>query len=81
MTDILNIPGMLTPAKCRAARGLLNWSQQKLAEEAGVGVVTVRQFEGQAAQPRRATMDVLVRAFESAGIRFTEHGVELPPSA
>ncbi|MEN2980967.1 helix-turn-helix transcriptional regulator [Tistrella bauzanensis] len=72
---------MLTPAKCRAARALLDWSQQKLAEEAGVGSVTVRQFEGHAAKPRRATMEVLVRAFVNAGIRFTAHGVELPPQA
>jgi len=61
---------MFTPAQCRAARGLLDWSQQKLAEAAGVGVVTVRQLEGGGSQPRKATLDVLRRALEAAGVEF-----------
>jgi transcriptional regulator with XRE-family HTH domain len=61
---------MMTPAQCRAARGLIDWSQQQLAEAARVGVVTVRQFEGGAAEPRRVTMDALGRALESAGVEF-----------
>src|SRR5262249_31122408 len=32
---------MLTPAQCRAARGLLDWTQQTLANEAQVGIVTI----------------------------------------
>jgi transcriptional regulator with XRE-family HTH domain len=59
-----------SPAQCRAARGLLDWSQQQLADAARVGVVTVRQFEGGASQPRNATLDVLQRALESAGVEF-----------
>ncbi|PSJ19972.1 transcriptional regulator, partial [Halomonas sp. ND22Bw] len=39
---------MISAAQCRAARGLLNWTQAELAAAASVGVVTVRQFEGQA---------------------------------
>jgi transcriptional regulator with XRE-family HTH domain len=61
---------MITPAQCRAARALLDWSQQQLATAARVGVVTVRQFEGGGAQPRRATLDVVQRALEAAGIEF-----------
>jgi predicted transcriptional regulator len=61
---------MITPAQCRAARALLDWSQQHLATTARVGVVTVRQFEGGAAQPRRATLDVVQRALEAAGVVF-----------
>jgi transcriptional regulator with XRE-family HTH domain len=61
---------MMTPAQCRAARGLLDWSQQQLAEAARVGVVTVRQFEGGKAAPRNATLDVLRRALEAAGVEF-----------
>ena len=30
---------MITAAQCRAARGLLGWSQQKLADEAGFGII------------------------------------------
>ncbi|NJL08926.1 MAG: helix-turn-helix domain-containing protein [Methylacidiphilales bacterium] len=61
---------MMTPAQCRAARGLLDWPQQQLADAARVGVVTVRQFEAGASQPRNATLDVLRRALEAAGVEF-----------
>jgi len=63
---------MITPEQCRAARGLLDWSQQDLADRAGVGIVTVRQLEAGAASPRRATLDVIRRAFESAGVEFID---------
>jgi transcriptional regulator with XRE-family HTH domain len=63
---------MITAAQCRAARGLLDWSQLDLAKFAGVGVVTVHQLESNASQPRRATVDVVRRAFEAAGVEFIE---------
>jgi transcriptional regulator with XRE-family HTH domain len=62
----------VTPEQCRAARGLLDWSQAELAVKAGVGVVTVRQFESAVHVPRRATLDVVSRAFEAAGVEFIE---------
>ena len=63
---------MITPEQCRAARGLLDWSQGHLAKQAGVGIVTVRQFEADANEPRRATLEVIRRAFESAGVEFID---------
>jgi transcriptional regulator with XRE-family HTH domain len=63
---------MLTPAQCRAARGLIDWSQMELAERAGVGIVTIRQLEAGTHEPRRATLDVVRRAFEAAGVEFIE---------
>jgi hypothetical protein len=36
---------MITPEQSRAARGLLDWNQQDLAKQAGVGVVTTHQLE------------------------------------
>jgi transcriptional regulator with XRE-family HTH domain len=73
---------MITPSQCRAARALLKWSQQELANQAQVGIVTVRQFEGEAAEPRRATVAVIQGALEQAGIVFIAednggHGVRL----
>src|SRR5271155_5378825 len=65
---------MITPAQCRAARGLVDLSQQQLADAAKVGVVTVRQFESGAAQPRNATAEVIQRALEAAGVEFTNGG-------
>ena len=64
--------GMISAAQCRAARGLLDWSQQELAERAGVGVVTVRQLEANLRQPRRATLAVVRRCFEAAGVEFID---------
>jgi transcriptional regulator with XRE-family HTH domain len=64
--------GMITPAQCRAARGLIGWSQQDLAKKAGVGTVAVHQLESGTSQPRRATLDVVKRAFETAGVEFID---------
>lgn len=63
---------MITASQCRAARGLLDWSQLELAKQAGVGVVTIRQLEASSHEPRRATLDVIRRAFEAAGVDFIE---------
>jgi transcriptional regulator with XRE-family HTH domain len=63
---------MITSAQCRAARGLLSWSQQNLADRAGVGIMTIHQFEKEGTQPRRATLEVVKRAFENAGVEFID---------
>jgi transcriptional regulator with XRE-family HTH domain len=60
----------------RAARGLLRWTQNDLAKEAGVSQLTVRNFEAEKTSPTRATLDVIQRAFERAGVEFIgESGV------
>jgi transcriptional regulator with XRE-family HTH domain len=66
------INDMITASQCRAARGLLNWSQQNLSERAGVGIVTVRQLEAGANEPRQATLHVVRLAFETAGVEFID---------
>ena len=63
---------MISPSQCRAARGLLDWSQQDLADQSEVGIVTVRQLEGGIHKPRRATLRVIRQAFESAGVEFID---------
>lgn len=60
----------LLPAQCRAARGMLDWTQEELACAAGVSRSTVRDFEGGRHELHHATEAQLVRAFEAAGIRF-----------
>jgi ribosome-binding protein aMBF1 (putative translation factor) len=64
---------IMTPAQCRAARGLLNWSQDRLASAAGIEVFVVRDFESEKSVPRM-TAQVLQRAFEATGIEFSDHG-------
>jgi ribosome-binding protein aMBF1 (putative translation factor) len=71
---------MMTPAQCRAVPALLDWSQQQLAVAAKIGSATNRNFEGGKSTPQNATLDVLQRALESAGVEFTngdEPGVKL----
>jgi transcriptional regulator with XRE-family HTH domain len=63
---------MISPAQCRAARGLLDWKQQDLAREAEVGIVTIRQLEAGSNQPRRATLVVIRQALEAAGVEFID---------
>jgi hypothetical protein len=43
-----------------------------LADRAGVGIMTIHQFEKEGSQPRRATLDVVRRAFEKAGVEFID---------
>ncbi|HSI40950.1 MAG TPA: helix-turn-helix transcriptional regulator [Xanthobacteraceae bacterium] len=64
---------ILLPEQCRAARGLLDWTQDQLAASAGVSRSTVRDFESKRHLLHRATEAQLVRALEEAGI------VLLPP--
>ena len=60
--------GMLTSAQCRAARGLLDWTQDALARSAGVSRSTVRDFEAGRHELHRGTQRQIVSAFEDAGV-------------
>jgi hypothetical protein len=62
---------MLLAAQCRAARGLLDWSQQQLAAIAHVDIATVQHFEVNVeCSSLGDASDRLRRAFEDAGIIF-----------
>ena len=58
---------LLTPAQCRAARGLLDWTQERLAEQAGLARSTVREFENGRHELHRASAAQIVAALEGAG--------------
>ena len=60
----------ITSAQCRAARGLLNITQQDLAERSRVSKRTVVNFEQAERQPVPATSEALRRALEGAGVEF-----------
>jgi DNA-binding XRE family transcriptional regulator len=60
---------MLTAAQCRAARGLLDWTQADLSAAAGLSAVSVRAFEK--GGPIRESNARRVRlALEKAGVEF-----------
>jgi hypothetical protein len=65
----------MSPAQCRAARGLLNWKRSELIA-AGVDERTVRRFENEEVTPRPASLLVIRQAFEGAGIVFVEESAE-----
>lgn len=60
----------LTPAACRAGRGLLRWGVRELAIEAGLSPTTVIQFE--AGRPHmEATPAAIVAAFARHNVEIT----------
>jgi transcriptional regulator with XRE-family HTH domain len=60
----------ISPAQCRAARGLLDWSQQDLASRAKVARRTVNDFEKGLIKPYPRTLRDILEAFDSAGVIF-----------
>ncbi|WP_046863065.1 helix-turn-helix domain-containing protein [Microvirga massiliensis] len=68
----------LCPEQCRAARGLLDWSQERLAAAAGVSRSTIRDFECGRHELHRSTEALLVNAFEMAGVCFLPSGHQGP---
>ncbi len=60
----------ISSAQCRAARGILGWSQEQLADIAGVARATIADFEWSLRVPMRQNMVSLVCAFEAQGVVF-----------
>ena len=65
---------ILSPAQCRAARALLNWSQEELVLKSKITKKTVADFERGATSPRPQTLAQIIAAFEAAGIEFVYGG-------
>jgi len=64
---------MITGAQVRAAKALLDWSGNRLAEEAGVAISTIRRVEACDGLLETASIKVLQalkNALEGGGIEF-----------
>jgi predicted transcriptional regulator len=63
---------MFTPDQLRAARALLNWSQDDLASAAGVAVMMIKNYERHLSDPRLSSMTKLKATLEGAGVVFID---------
>jgi transcriptional regulator with XRE-family HTH domain len=62
----------MTGPQMRGARGLLYWSQGKLADESGVALSTIKRMES--IGPEKSSVeniDKVSTALEAAGVEFT----------
>lgn len=64
----------LTARQIKAARALLDWSQDDLAAASGLSVATIRKLELGFISPRHATTYDIRHALEDAGLEFIEPG-------
>ncbi|WP_109367580.1 MULTISPECIES: helix-turn-helix domain-containing protein [Brucella/Ochrobactrum group] len=62
----------ITASQIRAARGLLDWSQQQLATTANVGLSTIRSFETGKRVPIANNLQAIRTALEAAGVIFID---------
>lgn len=66
MSDNLSI----LPAQCIAARGLIGWSRAKLAEDSGVSMATLADYEAGKRTPYDRTLRDIRASLEAAGVEF-----------
>ena len=62
----------MTPDQSRAARGLLDWSQDELAARSNLSESTVRDFEKGRRVPSINNLAAIRRALEAAGVEFID---------
>lgn len=72
MKKIQKMAPDLTPAQCRAARSLLDWTQGDLAMASMVTVSAIKNFEVGRSKLLRVSRKSIVEALESAGIEFLD---------
>lgn len=65
--------------QCRAARALVDWSQDRLAAASGVANTTIRNFEGGKTEPIQSVLSAIRLTLEAAGVEFIDGGVRLKP--
>jgi len=63
---------MLTPAQLRAARSLVGWTRDDLADRSGVFANTIKNFESGTSDPKLSMLHKWRRALEAAGVMFID---------
>ena len=72
----LSLRRVISGAQIRAARALLGWSQAKLADEADLSEGSIKDIEAEATDPKRSTLQAIVKAFDKAGVMFLDAGID-----
>jgi predicted transcriptional regulator len=65
---------MITPAQIRAARALIGWKQSDLAAASSISVISIKNIERGATDPRSSTLAAIQDAFTKAGVVFLDPG-------
>ncbi|WP_348641872.1 helix-turn-helix transcriptional regulator [Mesorhizobium sp. B2-4-9] len=60
----------ILPQQIRAARALIDWTRDDLANASGLTVRTLARIESSQTVPRQTTLEALAKALETAGIEF-----------
>ncbi len=65
---------MITAEQIRAARALLRWSAQDLANRSGIGFRTIQRFESESGVPgsRSKNLMTIRKVLEDAGVVFID---------
>ena len=66
---------MITVEQIKAARGLLEWSQDDLADAAILSRPAINNLERRVSKPHFNTLERIQKALEKAGIEFIDGGV------
>ncbi|MBP2233389.1 putative transcriptional regulator [Azospirillum agricola] len=61
---------MITPRQIRAARALLGWTQETLADTALVALTALKRLESDRLEVRDTTRDAVRKALEDHGVIF-----------
>ena len=71
---------MISSRQIKAARALLGWKGQDLADKSGVGVATLRRYEAQDGIPNanKFVLMAIKSCLEEAGIVFSGDPVKSP---
>ena len=64
----------ISHAQCRAARALIDMTQQELAAASGVSLGTILNLENGQRSTIAANLAAIQRALEAAGVEFTAEG-------
>ncbi|MGB9152333.1 MAG: helix-turn-helix transcriptional regulator [Alphaproteobacteria bacterium] len=74
----LNNKNFVSASQIRAARALLDWSQEDLASASDLSIATIHKIESGQISPRNKTISSIISTMEQANIEFTSPmGVQL----